>query len=192
MIANGDVQAFSVFYNRYSPSVFNAAMSFTKGDHSLSEEIVQVVFIRIWEHRAKLVALQSPENYLFMLARNLIFDIFQDRAREHTRRQQLGALPENEQDSPVSLLAAREYSTIFKKAIASLSPQQKMIYELAKEEGISHADIAARTGLTVNTVRTHLKLATRAVRQYVSNYIDEPDYLMVIFFMACSQAVQQV
>jgi RNA polymerase sigma-70 factor (ECF subfamily) len=183
-LAEGDVQAFAVFYNTYSPAVYNAAMTFSRQDQLLAEEVVQVVFIKIWEKRATLTGIHQVEAYLYTLAKNLILDIFRQKAREENRARQLELNESGEATTPANLLIAREYAGIFKKAIASLSPQQKKVYELAREAGLSHAEIAAQTGLTILTVRTHLKLANKSVRQYVARYIEDPDYLMVIFFLS--------
>lgn len=183
-LADGDVQAFAVFYSCYSPAVYNAAMTFSRQDQLLAEEVVQLVFIKVWEKKNTLIDIHHIEAYLYTLAKNLIFDIFRQKAREVVRARELEKKEADETVTPANLLIAREYAGIFRKAIASLSPQQKKVYELAREEGLSHADIAARTGLTILTVRTHLKLANKTVRQYVARYVAEPDYLMIIFFLS--------
>lgn len=182
-IADGDLKAFSSFYTSYSPAVYQTALAFTKGDQALCEEIVQVVFIRIWEHRAKLPAMEKPADYLFTLSRNIIFDIFKDRARQLERQLQLQQLPSGDPHTPINILAAKEYAGIFKSAVAALPDQQRKIYQLAKEEGIAHAEIAEMLGLSIQTVRTHLKLATRSVRQYVGDHIEQTDLLLLMFLI---------
>ncbi|WP_295124935.1 sigma-70 family RNA polymerase sigma factor [uncultured Chitinophaga sp.] len=182
-IADGDIKAFSSFYTDYSPAVYHTALAFTKGDQSLCEEIVQVVFIRIWENRAKLPAMEKPADYLFTLARNIIFDIFKDRARQLERHLQLQQQEQGLPNTPINILAAKEYANIFKSAVAALPPQQRRIYELAREEGVSHAEIAEMLGLSIQTVRTHLKLATRSVRQYVGEHIEQTDLLLLMFLI---------
>ncbi|MEV4881654.1 sigma-70 family RNA polymerase sigma factor [Chitinophaga ginsengisegetis] len=182
-IPEEDVRQFSIFYDKYSAAVYNTAMVFTKGDQSLCEDIVQLVFMRMWENRTKPGTLEKPEHYLYILARNIIFDTFKARARQLHHQLQLGELLHDGPDSPIKILAAKEYSGILKQAVETLTPQQRIIFQLAKESGIPHADIAEQMGISIQTVRTHLKLATRAVRHYVMAHIEDPEIIMILLVL---------
>lgn len=182
-VATGDVSAFATFYRYYSDRVYITARSFIKNDQFLCEEIVQTAFIKIWENRAKLATVGRAEDYLFIISRNIIFDCLRHRKRleeVHTGYHDMAA---GEPETPMALLALKEYKHVFHLAVANLPEQQKKIYLLARQESVSHADIARKLGLTVQTVRTHLKLANRAVRQFVSQHLKDPELLPVLMII---------
>src|ERR1700748_1337736 len=73
MLAGGSEHAFTRIFDHYRGKVYSIAWHFLKSP-VLAEEIVQDVFMKIWLKRQDLGELQSPENYLFILTRNLILD----------------------------------------------------------------------------------------------------------------------
>lgn len=181
-VAAGDVNAFATFYRHYSDRVYATARSFIKNDPFLCEEIVQTAFIKIWENRARLATVERAGDYLFIIARNIIFDCLRHRDRQtavHAGYQDTVAEPE----TPIALLATKEYKNIFSAAVAQLPDQQKKIYLLARQEAVPHAEIARQLGLTLQTVRTHLKLANRSVRQFVSQHLNDPELLPVLMII---------
>ncbi len=142
-------------------------MIYGKQNQELAKELVQIVFIRVWEKRANFAGVRSLEDFLFILARNTIFNFLRNESRITAREKtwQAGRIEEqNDTDHP---LLVKEYDRVFQNAIDQLPPQQRKIWIMAKEEGLSRTEIAARLSLAKSTVNTHVKLGLRSIRVYV-------------------------
>ena len=72
-VAEGDGKAFRLLFERYWRSVYGVALAFTKSP-GLAEEMVQDIFLRIWLKREKLSDVEKFDDYLFIVARNHIFN----------------------------------------------------------------------------------------------------------------------
>jgi RNA polymerase sigma-70 factor (family 1) len=168
LISRGDEDAFSRLYHQTNTLIYKAAMPYVK-DLQVAREIVQVVYIKLWDHRDRLADVENPEDYLFILARNTIFDHFRKIAVEHKylagmRRQQS---PEHMDPDPVTAgLQEREGRQLLHKVIARLPSRQQQVYLLASEEEMSYDEIAASMRISRLTVKRHLELARRFVRKY--------------------------
>lgn len=166
-IAAGDKKAYEALYRKYSPNIFQVAMMYSRKDIDLAEEFVQRVFVRMWEKRDSLYTVHNIEDYIFILARNIIFDHFKKEAHEVTLKKALSANPIVFRNDTERMIQESEYNDLLQKAVGQLPLQQRTVYVLAKEEGISHEEIAERLQLSKNTIQTHLKLAMRSIRKYV-------------------------
>jgi RNA polymerase sigma-70 factor (family 1) len=175
-IADGNQKAYTSLYHAYSPNIFRLAMTYTRNNTAASEDLTQTVFIKVWEKRERLKEVASLEDWLFILARNTILDQMRKEARHAAHLNHLETstaeahATQNDTDYP---LIAKEYSRILQKAIDQLPPRQREVYVLAKEQGISHTEIARRLSLATSTVHTHVKLGTRSVQAYVDRHLVE-------------------
>src|SRR5438552_2957533 len=88
----GDEVAFTQLFRDYSPTVYKAAHLFLKSN-TLAEEVVQDVFLKLWLKRAEMDVIRRLDDYLFIMARNLIFDRIKKRAYETAGQ---AALPQEE------------------------------------------------------------------------------------------------
>jgi RNA polymerase sigma factor (sigma-70 family) len=158
-------------------------MKYTKNNTRLAEELVQTIFIRIWEKRAKLTGVENLDDYLFILARNTIFDYLKKESRALARRNRAHAdshFTQNDTDYP---LLSREYSAILQRAIDRLPPKQRTVYVLSKQQGVPHKEIGRRLSLATSTVHTHVRLGAKAVRLYVTRYLNGFfSFLAIIFW----------
>lgn len=80
-IALGDETAFSNLYETYWDHLYSVALMLTKSE-TLSEDIIQEIFLRIWNKREELPAVEKPESYLFVIARNQIYNVMKQQQRE--------------------------------------------------------------------------------------------------------------
>jgi RNA polymerase sigma-70 factor (ECF subfamily) len=86
------------------------------------------------------------------------------------------------------MIQESEYNELLQRAIGQLPLQQRTVYVLAKEEGISHEEIAERLQLSKNTIQTHLKLATRSIRKYVAQRLFDYIPVTITFYALLHKA----
>ncbi|CAL1516763.1 sigma-70 family RNA polymerase sigma factor [Chitinophaga sp. MM2321] len=142
-------------------------------DETLAEDIVQMVFMTCWEKRSALARIISMEDYLFVMARNRIFDELKKLANQ----QRLAHRYSQEQDRQTlgieDLLQEKRYHEVVQEAIANLPVQQREVYVLYNTGSMTYEAIAGQLQLSRLTIKKHLELARRSVRQYVRQRFPE-------------------
>ena len=168
-IAAGDEKAFSEFYHHTQPGLYKAAMVYLKDDHA-AREIVQVAFIRLWERRATLSELKSPDDYLFILVRNAVFDHF----KKVTAETKLLAHIYKQTPAPCDMVMRevqeREDNRLLQRVLTQLPSRQRQVYMLANDYEMSYEEIASRLNVSRFTVKRHLEIARRFVRKNILRY----------------------
>ncbi|MDP4129672.1 MAG: sigma-70 family RNA polymerase sigma factor [Bacteroidota bacterium] len=179
-IAGGDEKAFGKFYQETNGGIYNAVMAYVK-DPEAARDIVQVVYIRIWNRRQMLSTVCSLKNYLFILARNAVFDHFK---RVTIETKWLAALREQTPELHNNVIVSvqeRECNLLLLQSISLLPSRQRQVYLLANEQELSYAEIAAQMHVSRFTVKRHLELARRFVRRYVDRHLHQKMILPLIF-----------
>ncbi|GGB18468.1 RNA polymerase sigma factor [Puia dinghuensis] len=164
LISKGDTSAFNRFYHQTNAMIYKAAMAYVK-DPQIAEEIVQVVYIKIWEYRERLIQVQDPDDYLYILARNTVFDYFRKVAAEHKHLAALRQQSPEHSDLVTASLQEKEGRQLLRQVVARLPSQQQQVYLLSSEEQMSYDEIAAAMHISRFTVKRHLELARRFVRK---------------------------
>lgn len=170
LLAESSEQAYTNIYNAYSGNIFHAAMAYAKDMH-VAQEIVQLVFITLWEKRATAGGIDNLENYLFILARNAIFNHFKKTAREIKAKQHFSARQPQATDNTDHRVRMAQYNRLLESAISQLPPQRRTVYRLAREQGLSHEEIARQMKISSQTVKKHMALALRFVRTYLNQHL---------------------
>jgi RNA polymerase sigma-70 factor (ECF subfamily) len=169
-IAAGNETAFTILYRRHEAHILQVASLYVK-DHDAARETVQEVFRRLWENRAKLAEVRDVRNYLFIIARNGIFNQFKKAAYEMAAQKDLryaAPAPGNDTDYR---LRDRECERILHTAINSLPPQRKRIYQLSREKGMSYEEIARELSISRFTVKNQMVQALQSIRVYVLQHL---------------------
>ena len=186
LIAGGDQQAFGWFYHQTSSGIYKAVMLYLK-DEEAAREIVQIVFIKIWDQRHLLRKVRSLKDYLFILTRNTVFDHFKKLTVE-TRSlsvvyEETPALHNNVWVS----LEERECGQLLHQVISRLPSRQRQVYLLASEQEMSYEEIADRMQVSRFTVKRHLELARRSVRKYLHHHLHQQVLLplLLLSLLAC-------
>lgn len=176
-LKEGDQQAFTDLYNYYSHPVYDIALTFLKSS-SLSEEIVQDVFMKIWVKRSEMGMVKDFRAYIFVMARNLIFDRIKRQAHETSAKIYL----DSQQffvDDTEHLVRHHQCQQTLHEAINLLPPQQKQVYQLARVQGLSQDTIAEKMQISRLTVKTHMAKALKSIRTYIRIHLNCLSILMV-------------
>jgi RNA polymerase sigma-70 factor (family 1) len=173
--------AFRAIYDAYQRPLFSFAFYLTKSRHT-AEEVVQEVFIKLWEHRANLNADTFLLAYLKKMTQNLIFDIFRKANRDKSLQNRIFRNMQEGDNQTSNLMLEKELSAIYQQALNALPPQQRIVFGLHRDENLSYQQIADQLGISRNTVRNHMSQAIHSVRHYVETNADLAS-LAVIFLL---------
>jgi RNA polymerase sigma-70 factor (family 1) len=156
----------------YYEQLYRYIFGFIKSKQ-VSEELVMDVFLKIWLGRDLIPQIEKFDAFLFRVAHNKSIDFLRSVARDPKFKDLLLEniqLANNVQsDSPVLM---QEYETKLREAVSLLSPQRKKVYQLSREQDMTHDEIAAQLNLSKHTINNHIVEAQRFIRTYLSKNFD--------------------
>lgn len=183
MIVAGDEGAFSELYRRTNAGLYHAVMVYVK-DEDLARDIVQQVYIKVWDKRGMMGEVRSAKDFLFILARNAIMDHFRKFMIEKRYLAGFRAHAAVAGDDVLSVVQARECGNLLRQVVSQLPSQQREAYILASEEDLSYERIADRMQVSRFTVKRHLELARRFVRKQMQHYFHHEELLPVLLIFS--------
>lgn len=165
-IAEGDEAAFRTLFEMYWDHIYSVALLLTKSE-SHSEDLVQEIFLKIWIKREELVAVEKLEGYLFIVARNYIYNVLKKIQKEQHFKKHILDWFDVSSQSPEQDLLYKESTQLLQKAVDQLTPHQQVIYKMTREQGLSHDQVAKQLNLSPNTVKNHMVHSLKSIREYL-------------------------
>jgi RNA polymerase sigma-70 factor (ECF subfamily) len=160
-VRSGDDQAMAQLYERYSPIVYSVALR-VLGDTAAAEDILQEVFLQLWRNPDVFDASRgSLPGWLAVIARNRAIDSLRKRRPETNVSDVIVSIEPD-------LASGAEWSRALEKirsALASMSSPQRSALEMAFFEGLTHAEIATKTGEPLGTIKTRIRAGLGALRK---------------------------
>jgi len=168
-LKNGDMLAFDRVYELYSHKLFSFIFKILKNEAE-ADDIVQEVFVKIWESRHKLEDYKLLNSYIFTIAYNISIDLIRKRINntkylEHLKNSAVIYVTPN----VISQIEFNELNIRAEKLIANLPERQKQVFLLHREEGLTYPEIAEKLGISKNTVENHMVKALKYLRQNMDN-----------------------
>lgn len=172
LVATGDEQAFQKLYNAYYPLLRNHAYRLTEST-AAADEIVQDVFLKIWNTREALKGIENFKAYLFVVSKNHAISYLRKHVRQTIlhNKWQTEEMKTPEAEGTFHQLNTEVYG-LLDEAIDGLPPQQKTAYLLSRHQRLSYAEVAERMAIGRETVKTYLQLATASITAYVKSRSD--------------------
>jgi len=174
-LAEGDQYAFEQIYLSYSPKIYRKILQLVK-QPAIAEELLQDVFVKIWEKRQVLDNEKSFKSYLYTIAKNMVVDLFRRAALDRQMLEKF-IIDNTELHYPFEPTEDHEAQSkiIIQKALETLPLQRKRIYTLIKLEGKSYEEVAELLGVSTSTINDHVVKATKSLKVY----FDENDMALI-------------
>lgn len=185
-IKGGDIKAFEEVYKTFYADLCNFSYTILH-DHALVEETVDDVMFYLWDHRNE-IDVTSLKSYLMRSVHNRSLNARNAKANRVMRN---NTVPVEDivdyvdslfDDShPLTLLLLDEQEKVIRSAISSLSDQCRTAFELSRYEHLTYAEIATKMGISVNTVKYHIKHAIQVLTERLRPYMVEA----LLLFLLC-------
>ncbi|GAB2763478.1 RNA polymerase sigma-70 factor [Rhabdobacter roseus] len=163
-ITQGDQAAFAEIYNHYRKPALKFCTSLLK-DEEEAQNMLQEVFIKIWDRRAFIKPELNFQSYLFICLRNMVFDHLKKLEKNQLLMQyyqeRMEVLVEEDKEER-ELRIQRLYA-----AMNSLSKKREQILRLNVEEGKTYQEIAETMHISKNTVKNQLVKAKQILKQKI-------------------------
>lgn len=160
-VRQGDQTAMAAVFDRYGRAVYSVALRILK-DTGLAEDVMQEIFFQVWRNSDSFIQGRgSLGAWLVVVARNRSIDVLR-------RRKPTDSVDEVILASPTNLASEAEHNAMIEKVqkvLRDLPKEQQESMQLAFFEGLSHSEIAEKTGDPLGTVKTRIRLALISLRK---------------------------
>ncbi|TKG89207.1 RNA polymerase sigma-70 factor [Puteibacter caeruleilacunae] len=180
-VKKGDQDAFRFLFDSYFADLCKFLQMYLS-DPFVSEEIALDLFSNLWEKRDNLKIESSFKGYLFQSAKYKAISHLRKKRKEIYMELDVQELQENVKENNPSHVEIDELREIIKDAINRLPEKSRMIYQMAREENLSHKQIAEKLGLTPKTVENHVGIALRKLRASLKPYYEQIFILCLVHF----------
>ena len=173
-LKKGKVKALELMYKSYWEVLYDDALIRTQNE-DVAKDIVQEIFISVWEKRGNLNIKDSIEGYLHQAVKYRVINFFRNEltAGSHYQEMQHHTIA---QPSPDQQLMAKELQGQLNDAIARLPEKMRLIFMLSRTEQKSIDEISVELSLSKQTIKNQLSIATRVLKEKFS-------YLVFILFI---------
>jgi RNA polymerase sigma-70 factor (ECF subfamily) len=162
-LKTGDRTAFTWIYHCFGPKLYAYARRLVPVQEE-AEEIVQEVFIKLWEHKHFIDPQQHFDGYLFRIARNLVYN----KARRHVYavayQQYLAGQESGTKNEIQEKLDYQELNQLLEETCAALPPVRRQVFMMSRMEGRSNSEIAKMLQTSTSNIENHINKALREIR----------------------------
>jgi RNA polymerase sigma-70 factor (family 1) len=171
-LKDDDVNAFNELFKRYHSRVLQLGMRFLPFKED-AEEIVQLVFIAVWDNRNKIDETQNFGTYALSIARHCIYNALR---KAVYRQRYVDYLQQNNADRTFvteDIVLFNELDALLQRFIENMPPKRREIFRLHREEGLSYNEISERLSIKGSTVNTQLTKALDYIRRNIRLFYRE-------------------
>lgn len=179
-LCRADEKALKWVFDHYHRRIYQFALQFLKNE-SLSEEVVQDTFLKLWLNREKIKSNQPIAPYLFTIARRNVVDIYRQKIVSAKAMQHAYLVAELSRNYTEDQVLQRDVEKLMEEVMQQLTNQQQVVFRLSRVNGLSYEEIAEEMSISKNTVKQHLVAALKTMRTYFSRH--DLLYLFVLHFM---------
>lgn len=180
-LAKDDRTAFDIIYRQYYHAVYQNALKIAR-DVSIAEDILQEVFIILWEKRKMIDINRSISGWLFVVCYNKAISQLRKKLQESLALQQVQQASANIVEDVTKYEAQYE---MLETAIAQLSPQKRKVFELCKLQHKTYEETAAILHISKYTVKEYLSAAVCFVKDKAKHHPESYMFLAVFLLCAC-------
>jgi RNA polymerase sigma-70 factor (ECF subfamily) len=177
-IAEGNEKAFAVLVERKWNNIYLQALTYLKSTQA-AQDMVQDVFIKIWQNRKKLPDIESFDSFLFIIARNQIISALRKKTLFPLGPDDLEI--EEKNYLPDMALSQKNLAALIARAIDLLPQQQKKAYLLSRDQGLSHEEIAATMQVSKEAAKKNICRALNFLRTYLKTHSDIITLFLVLY-----------
>ena len=183
-VSKGNELAFRQLFNTYRGKLYSYILRITESKE-IAEDTVHDVFLKIWINKESLPEILNLNAYLYRMAHNHAYNGFRRMAKETLVMAELERQAGYETSDPNDKLVRKEVRKFIHDAVNKLTPQQKEVFRMSREEGLKQEEIAQRLNISIFTVKKHLTDALNYLRKEISHsYGSQAIAFYVIYYLA--------
>jgi RNA polymerase sigma-70 factor, ECF subfamily len=178
-IQEKDERTFERYYKEHYKSFFLMSCKYLK-DTALAEEIVNDVFLKLWEDGEKIKIESSLKSYIYKAVINRSINVLNKNKRELVQQVDLNTVPEETYE--LKQIEENELTVKIFAAIDQLPDQCKRVFEMSRFEELKQQEIADKLGISIKTVKNHITIALKQLSVALIQNILLPVFLFKNIF----------
>lgn len=179
-ISRGNSDAFRQFFDTYKKRIYGFLYSKLQS-HDVVEELLQVVFVKVWENRATINPNLSPDAYVLKIAKNTALNFLRQKAYKLLFEKQLIEKINPIEDGETALVD-KDLKRHIDDLISQIPERRRKIFKLRYEKDLSYKEIAEQLSISENTVNTQISLALNYLRKELGKELWAVAFPLIIFF----------
>jgi RNA polymerase sigma-70 factor (family 1) len=172
---------FKTIFDKYKNKIYGYVLTISHSPYT-AEEITQELFMKLWVCREALSSIENIEGYIFTMARHKTFNHLRAANHQQQVMQQMKEAMRTATNNTEEEAAVSDLETILQEALARLSPQRRLVYQLSRQQGMNHEQIALQLKLSKNTVKNHMVDALHFIKNYLQKRDIITSFLFVLIF----------
>jgi len=176
-LAQGNPLVFEGVFKTHYKELILHALRFVE-DEEEAEEIVQALFLDIWNKRAELQINTSLRSYLYTSVRNTCLNFIKHKKVEYKYKEHNAHLITEESGTEKDSLVQQELAEKIDQAISKLPPERQKVFKMSRYEGLKYKEIAEQMNISVKTVENQMGKALKFLREELVEFLP----LLFIFF----------
>ncbi|WP_455639098.1 RNA polymerase sigma-70 factor [Parabacteroides sp.] len=168
---------YSKAYTIYFPKLVRFSETYLLSEED-AENLVQDIFLYLWEHKEQIPLLGNLNAYLFTMVKNRCIDFLRKQTRAGNTKLPLSELEEKElqfklyslQKFDENHFSVADIDTLITQAIDSLPERCREIFILSRMEGLRHKEIAERLNISINTIESQIAIALKKLKVALKDY----------------------
>jgi len=181
-LKEGSKDAFHLLFKMYAPKIHSFAFSYLKNKDD-AEELLQELFLKIWDIRATLDDSKNIKSLLFKICVNLIYDFLRRKNIEQAYLAYAGYNDPSNADSTWHEVIYRDMLLHLNELVETMPYQRRNIFRLSKEEGLTNEEIAIRLQISKRTVENQLYRAISFLRERIGQ---SSLPVLLFFYLHCN------
>lgn len=176
----GNRSAFEFIYHCFAPKLlaFTRKLVSNKED---AEEIVQEVFLKLWERKHFLDPEQNFDGYLFRIAKNLVYNKVRHQVHELAYGKYLTTKQQPSDNATDTQINYQELQHFLEEAYTTLPPTRQQVFVMSRIEGLSNSEIATRLQTSNSNIENHINKALQDIRKKLKPY--KIIYLLLFYLL---------
>lgn len=181
-MVEGDKEAFRFFFEKYYLNMVNLVNLYLH-DSIMSEEIVQDIFIYLWEKREQIKIESSLKSYLLRASKNRSLNYIRNEKTKLDIHSRLSDLDKGAIEMPDNVMDTNQLRDVINAAIDSLPDRCREIYIMGKEKNMSYKEISDELGISVKTVEVQMGKALKKLREQLRPYYNDIFILFLLWII---------
>lgn len=163
LLRQDDISAFTAIHSRYYGVLYQHAYK-RLSDRDAVKDILQELFIHLWDQRRSIELKGSLQSYLCLVVRNKVLNVFKHEKIKSNYISSLINFEETCQSTTDENLRNKELVALVKAEVSTLPPKMRLIFELSRDSNLSHNEIAEKLEISSLTVRKQVNNSLKILR----------------------------
>lgn len=181
-LKEGDKAAFDALFYAFEPGLYAYSMKLTC-DAEDAKEVVQEVFLKVWERRQWIDPQYSFDSFLYTIAKNLVYNKARHRAYRFAYKEYVTLYGSQTEKTTENTVHFNELTNLIQAVCLQLPPVRREVFTMSRIDGLSHSEIAEKLNTSTSNVKNHIHKALRFLKEQIQMHEIIPVIFLSLLYL---------